>query len=69
MCPLSSSKCLDRRYVLLRIPEGFSPPYSPEYNPDEYFNSDLKREMSKLPIPGSEEELGRNARSVLKKPS
>ena len=45
----------------------YLPPYSPEYNPDEYLNSDLKREMSKLPIPGSEEELGRNARSVLKK--
>ncbi len=45
----------------------YLPPYSPEYNPDEYLNSDLKREMSKLPIPGSEEELERNARSVLKR--
>ena len=45
----------------------YLPPYSPEYNPDEYLNSDLKREMSKLPIPGSEEELSRNARSVLKR--
>jgi len=45
----------------------YLPQYSPEYNPDEYLNSDLKREMSKLPIPGSEEEPGRNARSVLKR--
>ena len=45
----------------------YLPPYSPEYNPDEYLNSDLKREMSKLLIPGSEDELDRNARSVLKR--
>ena len=45
----------------------YLPPYSPEYNPDEYLNSDLKREMSKRPIPKSEEELRGNARSVLKK--
>jgi transposase len=45
----------------------YLPPYSPEYNPDEYLNSDLKREMSKRPIPKSEKELGSNARSVLKK--
>ena len=45
----------------------YLPPYSPEYNPDEYLNSDLKREMSKRPIPKSEDELSGNARSVLKK--
>jgi len=45
----------------------YLPPYSPEYNPDEYLNSELKREMSKRPIPKSEKELGSNARSVLKK--
>ena len=45
----------------------FLPPYSPEYNPDEYLNSDLKREMSKRPIPKSHDELRENARSVLKK--
>lgn len=45
----------------------YLPPYSPEYNPDEYLNSDLKREMSKKPIPKSEKELSSNARSVLKK--
>jgi len=45
----------------------YLPPYSPEYNPDEYLNSDLKREMSKRPIPKSEKELGSNARSALKR--
>lgn len=45
----------------------YLPPYSPEYNPDEYLNSDLKREMGKKIIPKSEKELGSNARSVLKK--
>jgi len=45
----------------------YLPPYSPEYNPDEYLNSDLKREMSKKPIPKSDQELSSNARSVLKK--
>lgn len=45
----------------------YLPPYSPEYNPDEYLNSDLKREMSKKPIPKSEKELQSNARSILKK--
>jgi len=30
-------------------------------------NSDLKREMSKKPIPKSEKELSANARSVLKR--
>lgn len=45
----------------------YLPPYAPEYNPDEYLNSDLKREMSKRPIPKSENDLHRNARSVLKK--
>ena len=45
----------------------YLPPYSPEYNPDESLNSDKKREMSKRPIPWSEEELNRNARSVLKR--
>jgi len=45
----------------------YLPPYAPEYNPDEYLNSDLKREMSKRPIPKSESDLHSNARSVLKK--
>lgn len=45
----------------------YLPPYAPEYNPDEYLNGDLKREMSKRPIPKTESDLQSNARSVLKK--
>jgi transposase len=44
----------------------FLPPYSPEYNPDELLNSDLKRGISKRSIPRSEEELEHNVRSHLK---
>jgi len=44
----------------------YLPPYSPEYNPDEYLNSDLKREMEKKPLPKSEADLRRNARSFMK---
>jgi transposase len=44
----------------------FLPPYSPEHNPDEYLNSDLKRAIEKLPMPRSESELEHNARSFLK---
>ena len=43
----------------------FLPPYSPEYNPDEYLNSDLKRDIGKKPMPRSEKDLERNARSFL----
>jgi len=45
----------------------FLPPYSPEYNPDELLNSDLKRGISKRSMPRSEKELERNVRSHLKK--
>lgn len=44
----------------------YIPPYSPEYNPDGYLNRELKRAMSKRPIPKSEKVLCSNARSVLK---
>jgi len=43
----------------------FLPPYSPEHNPDEYLNSDLKRNIGKKPMPRSEKELERNTRSFL----
>jgi len=43
----------------------FLPPYSPERNPDEYLNSDLKRDMGKKPMPRSEKDLESNARSFL----
>ena len=44
----------------------FLPPYAPEYNPDEYLNSDLKRGISKLPSPRTEKELVHNVRSHMK---
>ena len=43
----------------------FLPPYSPEHNPDEYLNSDLKRDIGRKPMPHSEKDLERNARSFL----
>lgn len=45
----------------------FLPPYSPEHNPDEYLNSDLKRDIGKKLMPRSECELEHNARSFLKR--
>jgi transposase len=45
----------------------YLPPYAPEYNPDEYLHSDLKRDMGKKPMPKSEKDLKTNARSFLKR--
>jgi transposase len=42
------------------------PPYAPEYNPDEYLNGDMKRSMERRPMPKSESDLRKNARSFLK---
>lgn len=50
-----------------RIELFFLPPYAPEYNPDEYLNSDLKRDMGRRPSAGSAKELSRSARSFLVK--
>lgn len=44
----------------------YLPPYAPEYNPDEYLNSDLKRAMERRPMPRSEKDLSKGARSFLK---
>jgi transposase len=38
----------------------YLPPYAPEYNPDEYLNSDVKRGVGKQPSPRSEQELEHN---------
>jgi transposase len=35
----------------------FLPPYSPEHNPDEYVNQDIKQELKKKPAPCSQEKL------------
>ena len=44
----------------------YLPPYSPEYNPDELLNSDLKRGIGKRSMPRSEDELEHNVRSHMK---
>ena len=41
----------------------FLPAYSPEYNPDEYPNSDLKRERGTRPMPHSQQDIVSNIRS------
>lgn len=45
----------------------YLPPYSPEYNPDELINSDLKRGVGAKASPRSEKELEHLVRSHLKK--
>jgi transposase len=45
----------------------FLPSYSPEYNPDELLNSDLKRGVSKRSMPRTVKELERSVRSHMKK--
>jgi transposase len=44
----------------------FLPPYSPEYNPDEYLNGNLKREMSKQGFSKSVDELKTKALGVMR---
>jgi len=44
----------------------YLPPYAPEYNPGEYLNSDLKREVGNRAMPRSEHDLEHNIRSHMK---
>ena len=44
----------------------FLPPYAPEYNPDEYLNSDLKRDVGSRPMPKNEKDIVKNVRSYMK---
>lgn len=44
----------------------FLPPYAPEYNPDEYLNSDLKRDAGNRAMPKSEKDIVKNVRSYIK---
>ena len=41
----------------------YLPPYAPEYNPDEYLNSDLKRAVGNRPMPRSQADIVQNVRS------
>lgn len=44
----------------------FLPSYSPEMNPDEYLNCDLKQGISNKPMAKNEEELTKNVRSHMR---
>jgi len=44
----------------------YLPPYAPEYNPDEFLNSDLKRNVGNRPMPRSKSDIVKNVRSHLK---
>lgn len=44
----------------------YLPPYAPEYNPDEYLNSDLKRNVGNRPMPRSEKDIIKSVRSYMK---
>lgn len=43
----------------------YLPPYSPEYNPDEYLNQDFKRNANKKLIPKTKKELEQNTRAYM----
>ena len=45
----------------------YLPPYSPEYNPDEYLNNDLKRNLGTQAMVKSVEELETNTREFMDK--
>ena len=49
-----------------RIEVFYLPPYSPEYNPDELLNANLKREIGNRAMPRSEKDLEHNVRSHMK---
>ena len=45
----------------------YLPPYSPELNPDEYLNCDLKANVNKYKIPHNQKELKSNTLSFMRK--
>jgi transposase len=45
----------------------FLPPYSPQHNPDEYLNGNLKRELAKKGYSKTEDEIESKARSSMMK--
>jgi transposase len=44
----------------------FLPAYSPEHNPDEYVNQDIKQQLKKKPAPTSQERLQNDLSSYMK---
>jgi transposase len=49
-----------------RIEVFYLPPYSPEYNPDELLNANLKRDIGNRAMPKNEKDLEHNLRSHMK---
>jgi transposase len=58
------SKWLDQHKNEIEV--FYLPPYAPEYNPDEYLNSDLKRHIGTQTMPHSNKDLERKTRSFMK---
>ena len=48
-----------------RIAIFYLPPYSPDYNPDEYLNQDYKRNANKNRIPTNLKELRENTENYM----
>jgi transposase len=44
----------------------YLPAYAPDHNPDEYLNNDLKQKLRQQPQPGSQDELIKSTRAVLR---
>ena len=44
----------------------YLPSYAPDYNPSEHLNNDLKQQLRQQPQSGSEQELVKRTRSVLR---
>ena len=44
----------------------YLPAYAPDHNPDEYLNNDLKQQLRQQPQPGSQDELTKSTRAVLR---
>jgi transposase len=44
----------------------YLPAYAPDHNPDEYLNNDLKQKLRQQPQPGSQDELIKHTRAVLR---
>ena len=59
------SKWVDEHKGEIRL--FYLPPYSPEYNPDEYLNNDLKRNLGTQAMVKSVEELETNTSQFMEK--
>ena len=58
-------KWIDKHKDKIKI--FFLPPYSPEHNPDEYMNQDVKIHMRHKPAPHSDRELKSGLRSYMRR--